>query len=134
STFLGTSLLRDSTDPTRTMQTAAALVSSPDAAARTAREIGGDIDQRAVQASISVQPLGESNVLSVTATCKGKGCPFKRKQFKVVSGVANLSALFAKHQLGAGVLIELKVTAPGMTGETIDVKTRAGKAPKVTTS
>jgi Mrp family chromosome partitioning ATPase/capsular polysaccharide biosynthesis protein len=68
STFLGTSLLRDSTDPTRTMQTAAALVSSPDAAARTAREIGGDIDQRAVQASISVQPLGESNVLSVTAT------------------------------------------------------------------
>lgn len=90
--------------------------------------------------------LGKSTVLrklalkglptgaSVAATCKGKGCPFKRKQVKVVGGVADLSALFAKRQLAAGVLIELKVTAPGMTGETIDVKTRAGKAPKVSTS
>lgn len=71
---------------------------------------------------------------SVAATCKGKGCPFKRKQVRVVKGVADLSALFAKHQLAAGALIELKATAPGMTGETVDVKTRAGKPPKVTTS
>lgn len=70
----------------------------------------------------------------VAATCKGKGCPFKRKQVKVVGGTADLSTLFAKHQLAPGALIELKATAPGMTGETIDVKTRAGKAPKVTTS
>lgn len=70
---------------------------------------------------------------SVAATCKGKGCPFKRKQVKVVSGTADLSPLFAKHQLAPGALIELKATAPGMTGETVDIKTRAGKAPKVTT-
>lgn len=69
---------------------------------------------------------------TVAATCKGKGCPFKRKQITVRNGVADLSPLFGKHQLGAGALIELKVTAPGMTGETIDVKTRAGKPPKVT--
>lgn len=71
---------------------------------------------------------------SVAATCKGKGCPFKRKQVKVAGGTADLTALFAKRQLAAGTLIELKATAPGMTGETIDIKTRAGKAPKVTTS
>lgn len=71
---------------------------------------------------------------AVAATCKGKGCPFKRKKITVRNGVADLTALFAKRQLGAGALIELKVTAPGMTGQTIDVKTRAGKAPKVTTS
>lgn len=71
---------------------------------------------------------------TVAAACKGKGCPFKRKQVKVVSGTADLSPLFAKHQLAPGALIELKATAPGMTGETIDVKVRAGKAPKVTTS
>lgn len=69
---------------------------------------------------------------TVAATCKGKGCPFKRKQITVRNGVADLTALFAKRQLGAGTLIELKATAPGMTGETIDVKTRAGKAPKIT--
>ena len=44
SAFLGTSLVRDSTDPTRTMQTAAALVASPAAAQRAARQLG--IDQR----------------------------------------------------------------------------------------
>ncbi|MEA2130764.1 MAG: hypothetical protein QOJ85_3655, partial [Solirubrobacteraceae bacterium] len=40
-TFLGIELLRDSGDPTRTVQTAAALISSPVAATRTARELGG---------------------------------------------------------------------------------------------
>lgn len=70
---------------------------------------------------------------TVAATCKGKGCPFKHKQIRVAGGVADLSALFAKHQLAPGALIELKATAPGMSGETIDVKTRAGKAPRVTT-
>lgn len=69
---------------------------------------------------------------TVAATCKGKGCPFKRRQVRVVNGAADLTAFFAKRQLGAGTLIELKVTAPGMTGQTIDVKTRAGKAPKIT--
>lgn len=90
--------------------------------------------------------LGKSTVLrklalkslpagaSVAATCRGRGCPFKRKRVRIVSGVADLSSLFAKHQLAAGTLIELKVTAPGMTGETVDIKTRAGKPPKVTTN
>jgi hypothetical protein len=58
----------------------------------------------------------------VSAAHKGKGCPFKRKQVRVAGGVADLSGLLAKHQLGAGTLIELKASAPGMTGETLDVK------------
>ena len=66
--FLGTTLLRDSGDPTRTIQTAAALVVSPLAAQRTARRLGGGIDQRTVEAAVNVQPLGESNILSVTAS------------------------------------------------------------------
>ncbi|HEY8502244.1 MAG TPA: hypothetical protein VIL21_06125, partial [Solirubrobacterales bacterium] len=68
----------------------------------------------------------------VLATCKGKGCPFKRKQPKVKGGMVDLSALFAGRELAAGALIEFKLSAPGMLGQTIDVKTRAGKAPKVT--
>jgi hypothetical protein len=66
------------------------------------------------------------------ATCTGKGCPFKRKQPKVKGGVADLSALFANRELSPGVLIRLKVSAPGMLGQTIDLKVRAGKPPKVT--
>ena len=66
SAFLGTSLLRDSTDPTRTMQTAAALVASPAAAGRAARQLG--VDQRTVEQSVNVQPLGESSILSIAAS------------------------------------------------------------------
>jgi tyrosine-protein kinase len=67
-TFLGTTLLRDSGDPTRTVQTAAALVDSPLAAQRTARRLGGGSSGQAVQSHVNVQPLGESNILSVTAS------------------------------------------------------------------
>jgi Mrp family chromosome partitioning ATPase/DNA-binding winged helix-turn-helix (wHTH) protein/capsular polysaccharide biosynthesis protein len=66
--FLGTTLLRDSGDPTRTVQTAAALVDSPLAAQRAARRLGGGIDAQTVRANVNVQPLGESNILSVTAS------------------------------------------------------------------
>jgi hypothetical protein len=68
----------------------------------------------------------------VAASCKGKGCPFKSKKPKVVAGAADLTKLFSGRELAANVLIELKVSAQGMTGQTIDLKTRAGKAPKVT--
>ena len=67
-TFLGTTLLRDSGDPTRTVQTAAALVDSPAAAQLAARRIGGGTSAQAVQSDVNVQPLGESNILSVTAS------------------------------------------------------------------
>jgi len=68
----------------------------------------------------------------VLATCKGKGCPFKRKLPKVKGGSVDLGALFAGRELGAGTLIEFTLSAPGMLGQTIDLKTRAGKPPKVT--
>jgi Mrp family chromosome partitioning ATPase/capsular polysaccharide biosynthesis protein/DNA-binding winged helix-turn-helix (wHTH) protein len=67
-TFLGTTLLRDSGDPTRTVQTAAALVDSSLAAQRAARRLGNGMQQRAVEANVQVQPLGESNILSITAS------------------------------------------------------------------
>jgi Mrp family chromosome partitioning ATPase/capsular polysaccharide biosynthesis protein/DNA-binding winged helix-turn-helix (wHTH) protein len=67
-TFLGTTLLRDSGDPTRTVQTAAALADSPLAAQRAARRLGNGMQQRTVEANVQVQPLGESNILSITAS------------------------------------------------------------------
>ena len=67
-TFLGTALLRDSGDPTRTVQTAAALLASPRAAQDTARRLGGGLTSDDVQQNIKVQPLGDSNILSVTAS------------------------------------------------------------------
>jgi tyrosine-protein kinase len=72
-TFLGTSLLRDSGDPTRTVQTAAALVASPVAARDAARRLGGGLTADDVQQRVDVQPLGESNILSITASASSPG-------------------------------------------------------------
>jgi Mrp family chromosome partitioning ATPase/capsular polysaccharide biosynthesis protein len=66
--FLGLQLLRDSGDPTRTVQTAANLVGSPTAADRTAEEMGDGWTGSRVTDSISIEPQGESNILAVTAS------------------------------------------------------------------
>lgn len=65
--FLGFELLRDSGDPTRTVQTAATLVESRVAAEATARQLGGDWTADKVLDAISIQPEGESNIVAVTA-------------------------------------------------------------------
>ena len=70
-TFLGLQLLRDSNDPTRTVQTAATLVeSAPGAAELTALRLGGGWDRQAVLESVVVEPEGESNILAVTGTAE----------------------------------------------------------------
>lgn len=71
---------------------------------------------------------------NVVATCAGKGCPFKRKQAKAPKGVVDLTKLFSGRELAANVLIRLQVSAPGMLGQTIQLKTRVGKPPKTTKS
>jgi capsular exopolysaccharide synthesis family protein len=67
-TFFGFDLLRDSGDPTRTVQTAAALIETREAADRAAKVLGDGRTGQQVLNSITVQPAGESNVLDVTAT------------------------------------------------------------------
>lgn len=68
-TFLGLQVLRDSNDPTRTVQTAATLVeSAPGAAELTARRLGRGWDRQAVLDSVAVEPEGESNILAVTGS------------------------------------------------------------------
>ncbi len=66
-TFLGLQLLRDSGDPTRTVQTAANLVKSPQAAQITARALGSDWSTRRVLGAVQVEPQGQSNILAITA-------------------------------------------------------------------
>jgi capsular exopolysaccharide synthesis family protein len=67
-TFLGLQVLRDSGDPTRTVQTAATLLDSPRAATATAEELGAGWTGDRVRQAVDIQPAGESNILSVTAT------------------------------------------------------------------
>ena len=72
--FLGFELLRDSGDPTRTVQTAAGLIQSRQAADQTARTLGKDWTGKKVESHIKVQPEGESNIVTVTgAADSGRG-------------------------------------------------------------
>jgi len=69
--FLGLEVLRDSGDPTRTVQTAATLIETREAADRTARKLGGGWTGEQVLGAIEVEPEGESNVLGITASADG---------------------------------------------------------------
>ncbi|MGI8728730.1 MAG: AAA family ATPase [Solirubrobacteraceae bacterium] len=66
--YFGLQLLRESNDPTRTAQTAAALIDSPQAAQATAARLGPPYTRSRVQEDVEVQPKGQSNIVSVTAT------------------------------------------------------------------
>ena len=70
--FLGLDVLRESVDPTRTVQTAASLVESREAAIRTADKLGHGWTADSVLSAIQVSPEGESSILSVTATADTK--------------------------------------------------------------
>lgn len=67
-TFEGIDVLRaDPNESTRTVQTAAALVESPEAARLAARRLGPSWSFGQVQSAVDVQPQGQSNLLAITA-------------------------------------------------------------------
>jgi capsular exopolysaccharide synthesis family protein len=65
--LFGIQLLRESNDPTRTLQTAASLVETTRAAELTARRMGDGYTRTSVQEQVEVEPQGQSNILAVTA-------------------------------------------------------------------
>jgi capsular polysaccharide biosynthesis protein len=67
-TFLGLQVLRDSGDPTRTVQTAATLLDSPRVAALAARKLGDGWTAERVDDAVDIEAAGESNILAITAS------------------------------------------------------------------
>jgi capsular exopolysaccharide synthesis family protein len=67
-TFTGMGVVLDTGDPARTVQTAAALINSPQAAKQAAASLGVGWDAQRVENRVSITPRGQSNVLAVTAT------------------------------------------------------------------
>ena len=61
----------DSADPARTLQTATSVVESPAAAILTAQQLRGSWTQKSVGEAVAIQPRGESDIVSVTATASG---------------------------------------------------------------
>ncbi len=67
-TFAVLPLLRDSGDPTRTIETAATLIRSPGAADLAAERLGGAWSAEDVLRAVNIEPSGESDILTITAT------------------------------------------------------------------
>ena len=67
-TFLGVEFIQDSGDPTRTAQTAASIVDSPEAAAFAARRLHSDWTPARMRSATSVTPEGQSNNIDIEAT------------------------------------------------------------------
>jgi Ca2+-binding RTX toxin-like protein len=63
----------------------------------------------------------------VEVLCAGKGCAFSRKTATVKRGAAALTRLFKGRKLKPGAVIEVRVTAPGMTGQVVRFTVRKGK-------
>jgi capsular exopolysaccharide synthesis family protein len=67
--LLGLPVIRDSPgEPTRSMQTAASLVETPAIAAAAAEALGDGWSAGRVAGAVEVEPQGQSNILSITAT------------------------------------------------------------------
>jgi capsular exopolysaccharide synthesis family protein len=67
-TFRGLPVLRESNDQTRTVQTAASLIDSRQAADRTAAALGAGWSGPLVREAVEVKPEGQSNIIDITAT------------------------------------------------------------------
>jgi Mrp family chromosome partitioning ATPase len=68
SSTLGIGTVVDTGDPARTIQTAAALIDTQQAAQVAARNLGHGFTAGGVNAAVGVTPLGASNVVAVTAS------------------------------------------------------------------
>ncbi len=66
--YLGLGAVLDTGDPTRTVQTAAALVDTAQAAAATAASLGPGWTSSEVQKAVTVTGLGQTNVLAITGS------------------------------------------------------------------
>jgi capsular exopolysaccharide synthesis family protein len=64
----GLPILTESVDPTRTLQTAATMLTSPRAAELAAKQLGGGATLEGVQTAVTVQPQGNSSIVATTAT------------------------------------------------------------------
>jgi hypothetical protein len=55
----------------------------------------------------------------VAVLCSGKGCGFDRRTVSPRGGAAKLAKLFNGRRLKRGTVVEIRVTAPGMTGKVV---------------
>lgn len=80
-------LLRESSDPTRDVQTASQLIANIEVARRAAKDLKTSESPESLLKSISAEPVANSNIVSVTAT---KGSPGEAQEVANVFAAASV--------------------------------------------
>jgi capsular polysaccharide biosynthesis protein len=113
-TYTGLPVLRDiSADPTRAIQTAAAVVDSPTAAAAAARALGGNWTEAGVRSAVTVTPVGGTNVIAVQAAASN---PSTAARLADAFATAALQGRAATLRAAALTLIEQLKSGPKPPG------------------
>lgn len=114
SNFIDTGVVLSTGEPTRTIQTAAALVDSLSAAKLAADRMGSGWTAAGVQGAVSVTPLGQSNILSVNAQA-GSAAQAAKLANTYASAAVGYRASVVQHNLAAQVT-ELNTRLSQITG------------------
>lgn len=86
--YVGLPVVTESSgDPARTLQTATSVLESSAADLATAKQLGGSWTRKTVHQAVKVEPLGESNVVSVVASASSS------------TGAAKLANAYARNAL-----------------------------------
>lgn len=113
-TYLGIQVVRDSPgDPTRMVQTAATLIDNRQAARRAAGALGSGWTTGRVDAAVSVEPQGQSNVVAVTAEADGGRDAARVANAFAAGALATRNALVQRQIAAALTALEARTaTAP----------------------
>lgn len=118
-TFVGVQVVRDSpADPTRTVQTAANLLDTPQAAQLAARRLGHGWTYQAVDAATDVQPKGESNIVTVDAKTSASPAAAARLANAFANAALDARAATLKTQISSA-LARLQARLPATKGDPV---------------
>jgi Mrp family chromosome partitioning ATPase len=130
--FLGIGVVLDTGDPARTVQTAAALIDSQEAAAATAKALDHGWTTTSVQNAITVTPLGQSNVLAVTASTSSPAGAAKLANTFAITAVASRGSI-VQHNIATELnslqarIAGLPKASPGTASQVADLSARIGE-------
>jgi capsular polysaccharide biosynthesis protein len=111
----GLSLVSESVEPTRSLQTAIALLDTPAAEAATAAKLGAPWSQASVDQSVVLQPLGQSYVVEVKAQADSPDTAAHLATTFVESAIATRNSEVRQQALA---LLALRSSLPaGMTSK-----------------
>lgn len=120
-TLVGLPLLRDLGDPIRTIETAAAVVQTPDVATRASRQLPGGWSRSRVQSAVDVAPLAQTNVLEVRATTTSP-----ELSAQVANAYARAILALRREDLARAAESEITATQAQLTEPSISRSTTAG--------